>query len=76
MTVGVQWLFLMVSWISLQCVIFVVLDPTQVLVQKRSRKLVHTDRNSRGSGVMLLVHKDIEHMPMTALDSNSGLVKV
>ena len=56
--------------------IVVVLDQTHVLFQKRSQKLVHTDRNSRGGGVMLLVHKNIEHMPMTAFDSNLGLVKV
>ena len=29
------------------------------------------DRNLHGGGVMLLVHKDIQHMPITELENNS-----
>ena len=34
------------------------------------------DRNLRGGGVMLLVHKDIEHMSIAELDNSSELVWV
>ena len=34
------------------------------------------DRTLNGGGVMLLVHKDIPHMPLTELDNNSGSVWV
>ena len=34
------------------------------------------DRNSKGGGVMLLIHKDISHMPITELNSESVWVKV
>ena len=32
------------------------------------------DRNLHGGGVMLLIHKDFPHMPLTELKNNSGLV--
>ena len=31
------------------------------------------DRNLHGSGVILLVHNDIQHMPITELENNSGV---
>ena len=34
------------------------------------------DRNSKGGGVMLLVHKDISHMPITELENDSESVWV
>ena len=34
------------------------------------------DRNLHGGGVMLLVHKDISHMPITELENNSESVWV
>ena len=34
------------------------------------------DRNIHGGGVMLLVHKDISHMPITELENNSESVWV
>ena len=34
------------------------------------------DRNSKGGGVMLLIHKDISHMPITELENDSESVWV
>ena len=34
------------------------------------------DRNVHGGGVMLLVHKDISHMPITELENDSELIWV
>ena len=34
------------------------------------------DRNIHGGGVMLLVHKDISHMPITELENNSESIWV
>ena len=34
------------------------------------------DRNSKGGGVMLLIHKDISHMPITELENGSESVWV
>ena len=34
------------------------------------------DRNSNGGGVMLLIHKDISHMPITELENDSESVWV
>ena len=34
------------------------------------------DRNLHGGGVMLLVHKDISHMPVMELENNSASVWV
>ena len=34
------------------------------------------DRNSKGGGVMLLIHKDISHMPITELENDSDSVWV
>ena len=34
------------------------------------------DRNLNGGGVMLLIHKDISHMPITELENNSESVWV
>lgn len=34
------------------------------------------DRNLNGGGVMLLIHKDISHMPMTELDNDSESIWV
>ena len=39
-------------------------------------KLYREDRNLHGGGVMLLVHKDISHMPITELEDNSESVWV
>ena len=33
--------------------------------------IYRNDRNLHGDGVMLLVHKDISHMPITELENNS-----
>ena len=34
------------------------------------------DRNSKGGGVMLLIHRDISHMPITELENDSESVWV
>ena len=34
------------------------------------------DRNTRGSGLILLIHRDISHMPIMELENNSELVWV
>ena len=34
------------------------------------------DRTSKGGGVMLLIHKDISHMPITELENDSESVWV
>ena len=34
------------------------------------RNLFHTARTLNGGGVMLLVHKDIPHMPLAELDND------
>ena len=38
--------------------------------------LVISDRNIHGGGVMLLVHKDISHMPITELENDSESIWV
>ena len=35
--------------------------------------IYRNDRNLHGGGVMLLVHKNISHMPITELENNSGV---
>ena len=50
-------------------------------LQNSSRKLAHIvyiekNRNIHGGGVMLLVHKDISHMPITELENDSESIWV
>ena len=52
------------------------ISTSELFPETCSYSVYRKDRNSKGGGVMLPIHKDISHMPITELENDSESVWV